>query len=204
MIPFVDGRNAAGNYIFDVAKILERIKFAARIIASIPTQSEVIVVCAKEHGQRAVYKFGQYTGTTASASSRWIPGTLTNQITKKFQEPKLLVVADPKNDHQAVVEASYVNIPTIALCNTDAPLDFVDVVIPCNNRVPKAIATVFWLLAREVMVLRGQLTLKTGEDWTELVDLFIARDLEAIRREQEKLKQEEEDANKEDGGKAEP
>ncbi len=194
MKPFVDGRNAAGNYIFKVDEIYKRIKFAARIIASIPTLSEVIVVCAKEHGQRAVYKFGQYTGCTASASSRWIPGTLTNQITKKFQEPRLLVVADPKNDHQAVVEASYVNIPTIALCNTDAPLEFVDVVIPCNNRVPKAIATVFWMLAREVQILRG--TLKANEEWKELVDLFIARDLEAIRTQQEQLKREEEEANK--------
>ena len=103
MKPFVDGRNNAGNYIFKVDEIYRRIKLAARVIASIPSLSEVIVVCAKEHGQRAVYKFGQYTGTTASASSRWIPGTLTNQITKKFQEPRLLVVADPKSDHQAVV-----------------------------------------------------------------------------------------------------
>ena len=190
MKPFVEGRNQAGNYIFKVDEIYKRIKFAARIIASIPNLAEVIVVCAKEQGQRAVYKFGQYTGCTASASSRWIPGTLTNQITKKFQEPRLLVVADPKNDHQAIVEASYVNIPCIAFCNTDAPLEFVDVVIPCNNRVPKSIATIFWMLAREVRILRGQL--KQDEEWDVLIDLFIARDLEAIRQAQEKIRQEEE------------
>ena len=179
MKDYVEGKNNANSYIFKVDEIYRKIKLAARIIASIPNLSEVIVVCAKEHGQRAVYKFGQYTGTTASSSSRWIPGTLTNQLTKKFQEPRLLVVADPKSDRQAVIEASYVNIPTIALCNTDAPLDFVDVVIPCNNRVPKAIATVFWMLAREVMYLRGIIPI--NEDWKELVDLFIARDIEAIR-----------------------
>lgn len=100
---YVEGKNSAGNYIFKVDEILKKIKLAARVIASIPNLNEVIVVCAKEYGQRAVYKFGQYTGCTASASARWIPGTLTNQITKKFQEPRLLIVADPKTDRQAVI-----------------------------------------------------------------------------------------------------
>ena len=100
---YVQEKNSVGNYIFNVDETYNRIKLAARIIASIPNPAEVIVVCAKEYGQRAVYKFGQYTKCTASASSRWIPGTLTNQLTKKFQEPKLLIVADPKSDKQAVV-----------------------------------------------------------------------------------------------------
>ena len=190
MKKFVEEKNQAGNYIFKVDETYRKIKLAARFIASIPNLSEVIVVCAKEHGQRAVYKFGQYTGTTASSSSRWIPGTLTNQLTKKFQEPRLLIVADPKSDRQAVVEASYVNIPTIALCNTDAPVDFIDVIIPCNNRVPKAIATVFWMLAREVMILRGQIP--ANKPWDVMIDLFIARDIETIRSQQEALRKEEE------------
>lgn len=71
-------------------------------------------------------------------------------------------------------------------------MDFVDIVIPCNNRVPKAIATIFWMLAREVQILRGQLDKNT--EWRELVDLFIARDLDTIRSQQEQLKKEEEEA----------
>ena len=138
------------------------------------------------YAQRAVIKYGRHTGAQAMAT-KWVPGTLTNQITKRFTEPRLIIVADPVNDHQALEEASYMNIPAIALCDTDCSLKNIDVVIPCNNKGVESLASMFYLLAREVKFLRGDL--ERSEGWTEMIDLFMYRDLAA-----EKAKEEEEAA----------
>ncbi len=49
-------------------------------------------------------------------------GTFTNQIQKGFEEPRLLIVTDPRTDHQSIKEAAYMNIPVIAFCDTDSDL----------------------------------------------------------------------------------
>jgi len=74
------------------------------------------------------------------------------------------------------MEASYVNIPCIALCDTDSSLQYVDIAIPCNNRTTESISMIYWLIAREVLILKNEI--KKDDDWSVMVDLFYHRTIE--------------------------
>jgi small subunit ribosomal protein S2 len=72
-------------------------------------------------------------------------------------DANIVVVTDPKADHQAVKEAALVGIPVIALCDTEDDFTNIDLVIPINNKGRRALATVYWLLARQVLRERGEI-----------------------------------------------
>jgi small subunit ribosomal protein SAe len=182
MARYVWRRRQDGIFLLNLGKTWEKLTLAARIIVAIENPKDVILVSARPWGQRAVFKFAQYTGASY-IGGRYTPGTFTNQYSKKFLEPRLLIVTDPRTDHQPILEASYVNIPVIAFADTDCPLIHVDVAIPCNNKGKHSVALMYWLLAREVLRMKAQIA--RGSPWSVMVDLFMQRE-EEVAKEEEK------------------
>jgi small subunit ribosomal protein SAe len=184
MEKYIHSRRKDGIHVINLHMTWQKLVLAARIITTIENPLDVCVISARPYGQRAVLKFSQFVGCTHIAG-RFTPGCFTNQVQKRsFIQPRLLIVTDPRTDHQAVTEAAYVNIPVIAFCDTDSPLANIDCAIPCNNRGKHAIGMLYWFLAREILRMRGTIVSRSVK-WQEPVDLFFYRDPEEVMKKEE-------------------
>ena len=171
MTPFIYRVRPDGLFVLDVKKTDERIRIAAKFLARMEP-SKIAAVAARLYGRDPVKKFCEVTGTVPLVG-RFIPGLLSNPLYKNRIEPSVIIVSDPKADVQAIIEASTMGIPVIALCSTDNDFSNVDFVIPTNNKGRRALAVIYWLLARQILRERGEIP--SDGDMSQSIDDFEVR-----------------------------
>ena len=154
MKKFIYRVRSDGLYVLDVQSTDERIRATAKFLAKYDP-ANVLVVCARQYGQHPAEMFAKAVGARHIVG-RFIPGTLTNPVYMFFEEPDVVVVTDPIGDAQAVNEAVNIGVPVVAMCDTNNMTSNIDLVIPSNNKGRKALALVYWLLAREVIKERNE------------------------------------------------
>lgn len=168
MKSFIYKVRSDGLYVLDIKKTDLRLRYAAKFIANYEPE-QILVVCARVYGQKPVRTYAEATGCIAYAG-RFPPGTLTNPNLAGFIEPEAIILTDPATDTQALMEAVEIGIPIVALCDANNKLRYIDLAIPTNNKGRRALALIYWLLAREV--LRERDVIKNYEEFQYKVEDF--------------------------------
>ena len=170
MMPFIYKVRNDGLYIIDVRKTDERLKVAAKFLARFDP-SKILVVSIRQYGHKPITEFAKHVGAVA-LPGRFVPGTLTNPKLNNYIEPDVILITDPMVDAQALSEASSIGIPIVALCDTNNETKFVDLLIPTNNKGRRALAIIYWLLTREILLEKGKI--KSREEFKLAVEDFEA------------------------------
>jgi small subunit ribosomal protein S2 len=155
MDPFIYRVRPDGLFVLDVKKTDERVRVTAKFLSRFEP-SKIAAVAARLYGRDPVRRFCEVTGATPIIG-RFIPGLFSNPLYPERIEPDVVIVSDPRADVQAVREASSIGIPVIALCSTDNDFSDVDLAIPTNNKGRRALAVIYWLLARQILRERGEI-----------------------------------------------
>ena len=194
MKEYIFKRRDDGLYILDLRKSAEKIMEAAKLICEYKPE-EITVVASRVYSSNPASRFSSLTGINV-IKGRYVPGTMTNIQYKKFIEPKLMIVCDPKGERQALVESKKTGVKVIGFCDTDNDTRNIDLVVPVNNKGKRSLALVFYILTREVMMAQG--TIKSYDEFKYDVSYFEQYVEEAEEAEEEAEVQQEPD------GRAEP
>ncbi len=176
MMQFIQKTRSDGLHVIDLGKTLSRVETAGSFLSRFD-MSRVVVYSAREYSRTPIEKFCELTGAIP-LTGRFMPGTFTNPLYSKHLDPEVVVVTDPAMDHQAIDEASKIGVPVVSLCDTDNITANIDLVIPANNRGRKALAAVFWLLARSILIHSG--LLKADEPPKYSIDEFETKLIDEI------------------------
>lgn len=83
--------------------------------------------------------------------------------------PNALIILDPDHDANAIMEARKLQIPVIALANTNANPDIIDYIIPINNHSIRSIALILGVLVDAICEAKNEPVKFVGKPDNEIV-----------------------------------
>lgn len=168
MARYIYKQRKDGLKVLDVQVIDERVKVVGKFLAQY-SPSKIVVVSRRVYGKTPAEEFASSIGAR-SLTGRFVPGTFTNPEGKEFIQPDVVIVTEPESDLQAVKEATIAKAVVIGLASTNNSLQFVDMIIPVNNKGRKSLALIYWLLAKEVLKNRNELS--SDESFGKTIEQF--------------------------------
>ena len=174
MKAFITKTTDEGLYMLDGDITFEKIMTSAKFINRVGAEN-IIVCSGRQYAGIPIEKFCEMTGAKHHLG-RFMPGTLTNPSLPYYIEPKIVFISDPEVDEQALIEATNAGIPVIGLANTENITSKLDIIIPANNRGRRALATMYWLLVRQILIEKGEL--KENESMKYEIEDFEAKHTE--------------------------
>ncbi len=146
MRKYVYRRRADGLAVFNTSLLDDKMREAVDYLAQFDPK-DMIVVCKREAGWKAVNVFAETLGIRAF-TKKYPAGVLTNTNLENFFETDLVFICDPWLDKNAVSDANRVKLNVMSICDTNNFTAGIDFVLPGNNKSWKSLGMVFYLLTK--------------------------------------------------------
>ena len=146
MRKYVYRRRADGLAVFNTALLDDMIIEGAKYLAGFAPE-DVIVVCKRDAGWKAVKKFSELTGIRAF-TKKYPSGVLTNTNLDNFIETNLVFICDTWLDKNALNDANRMKIPVLSICDTNNYARGIAQLVPGNNKSAKSLGMIFYLITK--------------------------------------------------------
>jgi len=146
MRPFVYRRRADGLAIFNTDLIDEKLKEGIEYLSKFEAK-DIVLACKRQAGWRVAEKFSELTGIRVF-TKKYPAGLLTNTDLDDFFENELTIVTDSWLDKNVLNDTINVRKKVLMVCDTNNFAKGADQIIIGNNKSPKSLGIIFYLLTR--------------------------------------------------------
>jgi len=172
MRKYIYKRRADGLAVFNTAMIDAKMREAGAYLAKFAPE-DIIVVCKREAGWKAVKLFSETLGIR-SFMKKYPAGVLTNTNLKEFFECKLAFICDPWLDKNALTDSNIVGVPVLGICDSNNYHFGMDQFIVGNNKSAKSLGMIMYLMTKIYVEHRKLDVALPGieqfiDDWENLV-----------------------------------